>query len=230
MLLKLLIAALIIALLIKNAGIRKENFYGLNMRWIAAAWAVILMQNILTGIRWLALMRSIGLRVTLFDGISLTMQGLFYTLFIPGGSVSGDVIKAALIAAKTPDGGKFDAVFSVLIDRVCGLCGLFLLTLIAAVVTLVLPVELGEMLHQLLWLTVIIAPLALLAAVAAFRCDLILRIPLIKKLYDLCDRISKGALSRVEAALAAYRPAWKTVLSWTLISGLIAFPLIALSV
>ena len=113
MLIKLAIAVLIIWVLLAKANISKESFADLDLRWIGAAFAAILLQNLLTGVRWWFLMRSIGGKSTLFEAVSLTMQGLFFTLFIPGGAVSGDVVKAALIAGNTANGGKFAAVFSV---------------------------------------------------------------------------------------------------------------------
>lgn len=230
MALKLALAAVILLVLIGKADIKIENFAGLDMRWIAAALLAILLQNFLTAVRWWYLMRSVGVKASLFEALSLTMQGLFYTLFIPGGSVSGDVVKAALMAGKSADGSKFAAAFSVLIDRVCGLCGLLLLSFIAASAVLLLDIAGNGLFKTLLTATAIIAPCALICAVMAFRCDVILKIKLFKKLYDFLDKISKGAIGRIENALAAYRPAWKTVLAWTLISGLIAFPLIALAV
>ena len=140
LLIKLALAGGIISLLIRHSEVKKENFTGLTWYWTIMAFAAVLTQNLLTGVRWWYLLRATGVEVKLHEAVSLTMQGLFFTLFIPGGSVSGDVVKGALIASRTGDGHKFDAVFSIIMDRVCGLCGLFMLSWIAAIFALIFKV------------------------------------------------------------------------------------------
>ena len=230
MLLKFAVAVLIVWLLLRKADVRKEDFLGVSLRWIAAAFAVIFLQSLLTAVRWLYLMRAVNCKVTLFEAVSLTMQGLFFTLFIPGGAVSGDVCKAALIAGKTADGGKFQAAFSVLIDRVCGLCGLLIISFCSALAAMILLPEAAPWFRKLMATALIAIPLLLLCALMAFRCDLILKIAFFKKLYDWSNKITRGAVARIEEALAAYRPAWKSVLGCTLFSAFVTFPLVALSV
>ena len=61
------------------------------------------------------------------------MQGVFFTLFIPGGAVGGDLVKAGIVGKRAPDGQKFNGVFSILIDRICGMIGLFLGTLLCCI-------------------------------------------------------------------------------------------------
>ena len=230
MLIKLALAILIVWLLLKHADIKKEHFANLNLWFLLPAFAAVLLQNLLTGVRWWALMRSVGIKTSVWAAVSLTMQGLFYTLFIPGGTVSGDVVKAALIAGNTGHGHKFDAAFSVLIDRICGLCGLFVLSWSAALLALLLDWQYSSAFRDFMLVIVIASPLFLLCAWAGFRCDLLLKIPLLRRLYDFSNRLSKGAIGRIEEAMSAYRPAGKIVTGWILISGLIAFPLIALAV
>jgi uncharacterized protein (TIRG00374 family) len=230
LLVKLTAACLIIYLLLNKVQVKREDFAGVGLCWIVAAFAVIFLQSLLTGVRWWALLRANNCRATLFEAVSLTMQGLFFTLFIPGGTVSGDVCKAALIAARTPENKRFNAAFSVLIDRVCGLCGLMMLASCAAIITLIFYPEPSPWFRRMMLLTMIAVPVFLGCAVMAFRCDLILKIRLFRKLYDWLNKLSGGAVARIEEALAAYRTAWKTVLLWSLISGFLLFPLIALGV
>jgi len=229
MALKLLLAGAIISIVIFRGGVQKEQFSDLAWGWLLAAFAVILLQHVLTGIRWWLLLRLIGIGTKLTEAVSLTLQGLFYTLFIPGGSVSGDVVKAALISSRAGEGNRFAAVFSVLIDRVCGLCGLLILSLIAAVTALACNLSSSQWFRHLLMMIVVVSPLGLLAALMAFRCDIVLKIRFLKACFDLLDRISRGGFSRIEAALAAYRPAWTSVLECVLLSGFVAFPLFALA-
>ena len=228
MALKLLLAGIIIYVLISKAGVQKEHFTDLSPVWLAAAFLVILLQHVLTGVRWWLLLRAIKLKTTFPEAVSLTLQGLFYTLFIPGGSVSGDVVKAALISSRAGEGKRFDAVFSILIDRVCGLCGLLILSLLASVTAMFCVPDKSSWFMHLLVAIMIAAPLGLLLALMAFRCDAVLKIKFFRSCFDFCDRLSKGAFSRIEKAMEAYRPVWKSVLNCVLLSGFAAFPLFAL--
>ena len=88
----------------------------------------------------------------------------------------------------------------------------------------------SEIFIHTLRVILLVSPLAVLGCIMAFRCDIILKVKIFRKLYEWLDRLSHGAVRRIEEALAAYRPKWQVVLLWTLLSGFLAFPLIVLSV
>lgn len=231
LLLKTALALGIIAFLVTRADIRPENFAGLSIGLLATAAGLILAQNALTAVRWYFLMRCVAVRPGFYTALSLTLQGIFFTLFIPGGAVSGDVVKAALVARGTSEGEKFHAVFSILIDRVTGLCGLLLLTFCSALPALLWGrTQFGPAVQWALWAVTLAAPAGVVTILAAFRYDLLLRIGWIRAIHHRIDGWTHGLLSRLDGAMALYRGSWRTLLLWVLISGFLGFPLIALAI
>ena len=229
LLLKIAAAAGILALLIWKFDLKLDRFKGLSVPLLVAAGICLVLQNALTGVRWYFLMRALGIRVGIFPAVSLSLQGVFFTLFIPGGAVSGDVIKAGLVTRRAPAGERLDAAFSILIDRITGLAGLLLLAWTAALTALVQWSDPAPALRALLWTVAAAAPLGLAAIAAAFCCDLFLKVRWINALFLKMDRLSRGALGRLKESLSLYRKHWKTVLWCMLASGFAMTPLIAMA-
>jgi glycosyltransferase 2 family protein len=74
--------------------------------------------------RWFTLVRALGLPFRPLDALRLGLVGTLFTLVIPGG-VGGDIVKAAYLCRQQER--KTRAVASVVVDRIVGLMGLFLL-------------------------------------------------------------------------------------------------------
>ena len=83
----------------------------------------------LAALRWNILLRVQGIVLGMGRILSLLMIGIFFNLFMPGGT-GGDVVKTFFLLKETP-GKKGPALLAVLIDRVIGLIGI---TFIAAVI------------------------------------------------------------------------------------------------
>ncbi|MFM7130799.1 MAG: lysylphosphatidylglycerol synthase transmembrane domain-containing protein [bacterium] len=75
-------------------------------------------------IRWFFLVRMQGIPIPLADSLRLSIVGALFNLVIPG-AVGGDLVKAAYLAQM--DIPKVRAFSSMVIDRLLGLLGLFLL-------------------------------------------------------------------------------------------------------
>jgi len=73
--------------------------------------------------RWNLLLRVQGIYMRARDLFRLQLMGLFFNLALPG-AVSGDLVKTVFIVRQVR-GKKVEAAFSVLLDRVLGLFGLF---------------------------------------------------------------------------------------------------------
>jgi uncharacterized protein (TIRG00374 family) len=73
---------------------------------------------VITSLRWNALMRAVGIRLSQARTFILNMVGQFYSTFMPG-STGGDLLKAYYASRQTPH--RTSAVISVLVDRVIGL-------------------------------------------------------------------------------------------------------------
>ncbi len=79
-------------------------------------------------VRWFGLVRMIGVRIPLADSLRLSFVGSLFNLVIPG-AVGGDLVKAGYLARK--DIPKTRVFSSMVIDRLLGLLGLFVLAAVA---------------------------------------------------------------------------------------------------
>lgn len=102
-----------------------EVFRGrIDYRLFAVALAINLTGLMLTFVRWYVLVRALGLPFRLLDAIRLGFIGNVFNLVVPG-AVGGDFIKGAFLVRE--QARKTQAVASMVIDRVLGLLGLFVL-------------------------------------------------------------------------------------------------------
>ncbi len=99
-------------------------------------WASVLVwlvgPVILGSLRWWLLIRGGGLHCSYLRALRLQLVGFFFNTAMPG-SVGGDIVKAIYIVRdQDAPSGKTPALLSVLLDRIIGLIGLFLMGVIAA--------------------------------------------------------------------------------------------------
>jgi uncharacterized membrane protein YbhN (UPF0104 family) len=104
----------------------------LDLRWLVAAEAIFLTALVSTFVRWYLLVRVIDPRFTFRAAVLLGFIGNVYNLVIPG-AVGGDLIKAGYLVGMEIK--KTQAVASMVIDRILGLLGLFVLASAAGVFT-----------------------------------------------------------------------------------------------
>jgi len=100
----------------------------LDLRLLLVGVLVFQSSLILTYLRWYALVRVIEPRFTLRATLLLGFIGYVFNLVIPG-AVGGDLIKAAYLARMRIR--KTQAVASMVVDRILGLLGLFVLASVA---------------------------------------------------------------------------------------------------
>ncbi|MGE3818137.1 MAG: lysylphosphatidylglycerol synthase transmembrane domain-containing protein [Isosphaeraceae bacterium] len=110
--------------------IRDVFRHGIDTRLFAMTVALYLVPVLLTFVRWYALVRVIEDRFTLRDAVLLGFIGNVFNLVIPG-AVGGDFIKAAYLVRM--DIRRTQAIASMVIDRILGLLGLFVLAAAAGV-------------------------------------------------------------------------------------------------
>jgi uncharacterized membrane protein YbhN (UPF0104 family) len=87
--------------------------------------ATCFLATLATILRWHFLVRAVDLPLRFRDTIRLGYLGYLYNFVLPGG-VGGDLVKAAFLARGQP-GRRTEAALTVLVDRIVGLYGLFLL-------------------------------------------------------------------------------------------------------
>ena len=100
----------------------------LDLKLLALAVAIYFMGMIGTFVRWFYLVRVIEPSFRFSATMLLGLIGMVFNLVIPG-AVGGDLIKAAYLVRMRIR--KTQAVASMVIDRVVGLLGLFILAAIA---------------------------------------------------------------------------------------------------
>lgn len=100
---------------------------------IAASIAVWVIGPVLLGTwRWWLLMRGANLECLYFRAMRLQLVGFFFNTAMPG-AVGGDIVKAIYIMRdQKVSNGKTPAMLTVLLDRIVGLMGLFVMGVIAA--------------------------------------------------------------------------------------------------
>ncbi|MDD4099089.1 MAG: lysylphosphatidylglycerol synthase transmembrane domain-containing protein [Lentisphaeria bacterium] len=84
--------------------------------------------------RWGCLLLVQGIRLPFLQLLRLTLIGVFFSAVIPG-TVSGDVIKMAYATRAAPQKGM-EAAFTVALDRLIGLAGLFAVAVLASLAML----------------------------------------------------------------------------------------------
>lgn len=91
---------------------------------IALGFALYFLGLLITFVRWFLLVRALGLPFQLRDAVRLGFIGVVFNLVIPG-AIGGDVVKGAFLCREQTR--KAQAISSIVIDRILGLLGLFLL-------------------------------------------------------------------------------------------------------
>jgi glycosyltransferase 2 family protein len=100
---------------------------------LAAAFLVMLGGVIITLIRWLYLVRSVGIVFSISDTMRIGFLGYLFNL-MPAGIVGGDLLKAWMISREHP-GTRARAFASVIVDRIIGLYVLFLIAAVGIFAT-----------------------------------------------------------------------------------------------
>jgi uncharacterized membrane protein YbhN (UPF0104 family) len=113
----------------QNRGQLRDVFSRpIDVRYFVAGFAAYFLGITLSFARWYALVRVIDRRFTLGQAFLLGFIGNVFNLVIPG-AVGGDFIKAAYLVRM--DIKRTQAVASMVIDRIVGLLGLFVLAGVA---------------------------------------------------------------------------------------------------
>ena len=133
------------------AQIREVLSHRLDYRLFLAAQALYLLALVLTFGRWFLLVRVLEPRFTLRDALLLGFIGNVFNQVIPG-AVGGDFIKAAYLVRM--DINRTQAVASMVIDRILGLLGLFILAGVAGTVAWPMATHAVRVLIILVWVAV----------------------------------------------------------------------------
>ncbi len=214
---KLFLAAGIVTyLVLRDIVAIQEGFRNFDYRYLAPALAVYLAHMLICAWRWHKLTAMLNVELSRFEALSLTMQGYFFSLVIPGGAIGGDVVKMGVLSRRSPTGRKMEGAFTILMDRIVGMIALFALALCILIPALPLlmrveipQVPLNDGMRQLA-----VAGLAALclagigASCVIFFHRLIEKLPFCGKLMKWADDLSKGMVQRLTAATDIYAKRW----------------------
>jgi uncharacterized membrane protein YbhN (UPF0104 family) len=125
------------------------SFWNAPKRWelLAAAAGVTLTAVTITIVRWHWLIRALGLPFRLRDALRLGFLGYLLN-FVSLGSVGGDLFKAVFVAREL-HGHRAEAVATVVVDRLIGLFGVFLLAAASIIATGAWEAESSELMRSL---------------------------------------------------------------------------------
>lgn len=125
----LAVAAWAINWVLASAGANlAHEFISIDWRWIALGVLFTALGTALASYRWSTLLALQEVKISQWDAFRLTMIGIFFNLFGFGG-VGGDVFKMYYVQAQAGN-RKEEAILSILVDRIIGLLGLFVVALL----------------------------------------------------------------------------------------------------
>jgi glycosyltransferase 2 family protein len=128
--LKFLLGPLFVAWMARSGKLNLHQIVVGLSHWQAISAIIVLlcMQPGITAWRWNLLLKAQDIQLPYQQAFGLTMIGLFFNVVIPG-AVGGDLIKGYYIT-RASEGRRSSAATSILMDRVLGVLGLFLLAVL----------------------------------------------------------------------------------------------------
>jgi uncharacterized membrane protein YbhN (UPF0104 family) len=108
--------------------LREVGAHSIRVPYFLLAFAMFLAGVFLAYFRWYLLVRAVGLSFRLRDAARLGLIGTLFNFVIPG-AIGGDFVKAAFLCREQSK--RTRPIASVIVDRIVGLIGLFLIAGIA---------------------------------------------------------------------------------------------------
>ena len=192
-----------------------DNF---NILWLAPAALLYVAHMFAIACRWKILLKAQGIGIEFKEVFSLAMQGYFFSMFLPGGAIGGDVVKAAIVTARAPAGEKLDGAFSIFMDRWTGMIALFSLCSCVCALYFSKLRMIGGFVEYVVLILALGSAAGLASAVFVMFIHKIEKIKPAALLIALADKFSRGFVSRMTAAIDAYRRSAKTLVLCVLIS------------
>lgn len=224
---KIALAAAVIWILFSRGRQEILNcFRSFDYRYLIPAFLFQFAHVFFVAWRWKNLAEILKIRLTFMEAFSLTMQGNFFSLVIPGGAIGGDVVKMAVISKRSTTGNKMEGAFTVFMDRVVGMVSLFTLTLILLLpgTKMLMGLRFGDLPDDPMFCLLFVLGLIFLclaglgASCVIFFHRPIRRIPGISFLLDKVEKYSHGAVSRMTAAADLYASSWKRLTLLTILT------------
>ncbi|MDD3153364.1 MAG: lysylphosphatidylglycerol synthase transmembrane domain-containing protein [Victivallaceae bacterium] len=225
---RIVIAGSILFILIRRSGDGLvRTFEAFDCRYLAPAFLLYLGEQAFGAARWRSLANAAGFRMPYRAALSLWMQANFFSLVIPGGSIGGDVYKAAAVTTLAKS-NRADALLTILMDRIVGMIGLFapLLVLTGSFIPVLMKVQIpGLPIDDFMRAAGIILLMAGCLAGTAML-PLFAAAGRIKALGDFWRHLGTGEgrlsklVQKITSAVLVYRNRGKFLAAWALGSAL----------
>ena len=218
--LKIVIAAGIIYWLIGN---NYKDFvkvlHNIDVFWLVGAVFLYLVVMLASAFRWFILLKLLQINITYFEAFSLTMQGVFFSLVIPGGSLGGDLVKTGFLLSRTPKGRKLEATSTIFMDRFLGMFGQFSIGIIMGIICIPLIMKMDYLTKITTLLLILLSIFGITAGLAILFHRKLEKIKLFAWGINITDKYTKGFVSRIIEILVVYSKAQKTLLQCILIGA-----------
>ena len=224
--LKFALAGGIIAYMLRDPHEIIEGFRAFDLRWLLPAMMSYGAHMVVCAWRWRRLARMLGVRLGAMEALSLTIQGYFFSLVIPGGAIGGDVVKMGVVSKRAPSGGKMEGAFTVLMDRIIGMIALFVLEL--AILVPAIPILLRVTVSEFplndrtrrlgILLLALLGVAGLAASCVIFFHRVLEKIPGVGTMMRWGDRVTHGMVARLTAATDVYLRNWRGLLGLVAVS------------
>lgn len=132
-LLQTVVTAVLLALFFRKPEFREQvsaAFEAANPRWILIGIAFAGIENLLGVCRWRIFLRMLGMQLPFWKSVQICLVALFCNTFLLG-AAGGDLIRTAYLIRR--GNAKTRSLMSIILDRVSGLGGLILYTVILTI-------------------------------------------------------------------------------------------------
>lgn len=189
----------------------------INYLWILPAMLLYIFLLFFSSWRWYLLLRVQKINLSFWEALSLTMQGAFFSLLLPG-SLGGDFAKAGIASRKTMHGKKLKCVFTILIDRIIGLLALLILVAIVGVMSIGFLKDLSGGLELMLYVFIALCFMGIASAMILFFHRKLEKFSFFNWFLKIADKYSKGGIHTLMEAMDDFREQYKIVLFCIIIS------------
>ncbi|MBR2626309.1 MAG: flippase-like domain-containing protein [Lentisphaeria bacterium] len=226
MILKTGIAAAVIRwLYCRYAGNLSAVFAGFDYLLLIPVFCLSVFSTAVASLRWRCLAAPLGIDLSCGKAFSLTMQGIFFSLVIPGGAIGGDVIKMAALSGHLKNGSRTEGIFSILMDRIIGMISLFLTALILLLYSrsLFAAVKFPDFPNApagmfLWWLLAGVCAAGTAGGCLVFIHRKLEKLPGVKTVLTFADKKSSGKVTRILNAVDIYTGEKKKIIFWIVVT------------
>ena len=191
---------------------------------IAAALFLMCCQVSFGAWRWKMLLQAQGIKISLLRAISLSFQGNAFSLFMPGGALGGDVVKAGIIAVEADEKKRMEGITTVALDRLIGMSALFIIVLLISVAGYSKIIALDFTIRAGIISLLTGCFITIIIVASLFFHDWFLKFRLYALFIDKLDHFFKGKIRRVISAIVLYRQKRDVLLKAFLISLFLVHP------